>query len=169
MTLSPRHRALALFGALGFLATSVLLTVSGISGIALDRMAGELDEVFNVSQATRLTDSAQPLAFVSEAAFFLALIITLPLSLIAFGFLIAHTGAVPRWLGWFVVAVSAIMTASFLLTSLADDFWLVGLIAAMGVLGWFALAGVWMLFRGTRDVAVSPSSREPAGQPQPAL
>lgn len=169
LTLSPHHRALALFGALGFHGPSVLLMVAGVSGMAMDQMAGEFNKALSVSAATGVTDSARPLAFMIESALFPALIVTLPLGLIAFGALIVRTGAAPLWLGWLVVTVSPVMTASFLLSSLVDVFWFVGMISAMALLFWFALTGGWMLIRGARDVAAPSSSREPAGHPQPAL
>ena len=169
LRLSPHHKALALFGALGFLVTGVLLMLAGIWGIALDRMAGEFDKAHDLSRATSLTDSAQPLAFMIESAIFPALLVTLPLSLIVFGSLIARAGGAPRWLGWMGVTFSSIMTLSVLLAWLIDAFWFIGMIAGIGVLGWFAITGVWMLLWGTRDVAVSSPSRVPVRQPEPAL
>ena len=173
LTLSPHHKALALFGALGFLGTGGLWAVAGVSGIALDQMAEEFDKAIVVAQATQATrtaDGARPLAFIIEAAFFPALVIMLPVTLIAFGTLFVRTGAVPRWQGWLVVASSLIMAASVPLSSLIDFFWLVAMIAAMVTLLWFAFTGGWLLIWGTRDAAQQPSpSSAPVGELQPAL
>ena len=170
LTLSPHHRALALFGALGFLFTGALWAVSGISGIALDRMAGEFNDVFNAAQKASITSSAQPLGFMFESALFIGMLIPLPLSVVAFGALFVRAGVVPSWLGWSGI-VSCLAMASMVLSSVADVFWATGMIGTMLTLLWFAVTGGWLLIWGPRDVAgpsVSPR-HEPATALQPAV
>ena len=166
LSLSSHHRALAVFGALGFLFAGVLWVVSGISGIALDRMAVEFNDVFNASEKASITSSAQPLAFMNESALFLALFLPFPLALIAFSSLFVRTGVAPRWLGWAGI-VSSLTMATMSLSSAAGVFWVVGMIGLMLALLWLALTGVWLIIWGTRDVAgpSSPSQRAPELQP----
>ena len=165
LTLSPHHKALALFGALGLLFTSVLWIVSGISGIALDRMAGGFNNVFSTAQKASVTSGAQPLGFMVESALFIGLIITLPLASIAFGTLFVRTRVVPSWLGWAGI-VSCLIMSSMILSSVAGVFWATGMIGTMLTLLWFAITGGGLLIWGTKKAAHQPPLSTPVPEPQ---
>lgn len=149
----PHERALALFGALGFVAFSLALMMSFIGGTALNEMAQEFASASGV-QASVVVTSARPVALITEFALVTGFAAFLPVSLLVFGALITRIGVVPRLLGWLAVA-SGVLIPFFWLSSLIDNIWFVGFIGSLGGLLWFLITGFWMLLKGTREATAA--------------
>lgn len=147
LTFRPHERTLAMFGSFGFLAAGATLMVGVMTGTALHDLAQEYGATSG-DQAARVATTARAIALVRDGSFlgfgFLAL------GLLAFGALIAWSGAVHRGLGWLAV-LSTVLALLGLLTFVEDDFWLFFFFGGIAVLLWFVFTGGWLLWRGTRE------------------
>ena len=146
-----RERTLALVGTFGFLLLGVSFMGSAYASSGLSQMAKAYENASG-PQATIIAASARPLSHLTEAAVFGGIATSIPLSLLAFGTLIAWTVAMPRWLGLWGVVAGALMLA-ILGSDLSGIFWAVGMIGLMGGLAWLLATGAWLVVRGTRGEA----------------
>ena len=150
VTFRPHERALAMFGSFVFLAAGVGFMGSAVTGMALFELGDEFGSASG-AQADRLVTTARAVALVdfSSGAF-----LFLALGLLAFGALIAWSGALPRWLGWLAVLIAPLTLLGFL-TFVADIFFVFILADGIAAVLWFILTGSWLFRRGTQEAGAT--------------
>ena len=150
----PFDQALALVGALGLVALGFTFIMANVAGGALVNIAQEY-ETASAAKGDMLLASARSMTMLQVFTWYEGIFTFLPLSLLAFGAIIARSRALPRWLGWLGIACAVVMPTLWLSQHLflIEAFWLTGMIGILGALVWLLVVGIWLLVRGTREGA----------------
>ena len=151
-------RALALVGALGLVALGFTFIMANVAGGALVNIAGE-QETALFARGDMLLPSARAMTMLQVFAWFDGTFTFLPLTVLAFSAIIAGSGALPRWMGWFGIASAVLMPTMWLSQHpfQVEAFYLVALVGVLGALVWLVVVGVWLFVRGTgHDAVIDP-------------
>lgn len=139
---------LAVWGALGFAAFGLLVTVAFIGVYVVRELAPEF-VASSGPEAHALRTTAWAFAEIIRWVFYVGAFTFLVVAMLAFGALIIQSAVVPRWLGWLALVLSVVM-ALYWVVIFISFFWAVGWAGFLGTLLWFLITGGWLLVRGSR-------------------
>jgi hypothetical protein len=148
LTFRPYSTAIAAFGAMALVVTSVLFVVGAVVTLELHALAGDWREAR--AAAGRVETMG---AFA---------IMGLGLSFAGFGVIIARNAVLPRPIAWLALAGGAVLLGSLPLWSFGDWAWYVFISGTLSVTISFLLTAGWLTIRGTRRTAMPAT---PANQP----
>lgn len=154
---------LATVGAYGFLAGGTLLLVGAGTGAALHDLAGEWSALSG-ARAEQVFTSARAVALAFEFLGIVSFFVLLG-GVLAFGGLIAWTGAMPRWLGALAVLSGVLLVLGLTVGLLTGALWdlVMGSFIGTGLFSylingsllaallWLLVTGGWLLVRGTEE------------------